>query len=137
MAARMPSPIAVRRPVVRLATAPRRACLSFVGAWTICANVLNATMPICVVALCCSMNEAAAAFAASSRSGAMSFEHMLPDTSMVSTIVVWLAGTLAMAIGRASATTSAAIATANSANGRWRRSRPDPGCASRTSERLE
>ena len=125
MAARMPSPIAVRRPVVRLSSAPRRACRSFVGACTICAKPLNATMPICVVALWCSMNDAAADFAASRRSGVMSFEHMLPETSMARR---------SSSVGRhardgdrpGSARTSAAIAMANSANGRWRRSVPIP-----------
>ena len=83
------------------------------------------------------MNEAAADSAAWSRVGAMSSEHMLPDTSMTSTIVVWLVGTLATAIGRPIPRHRAASATANSANGRCRRSRPEPGCAAWMSERLE
>ena len=83
------------------------------------------------------MNDDAAASAAWRRFGAISLEHMLPDTSMTSTIVVWLVGTLAIATGRPIASPSAASATANRANGRWRRQRPDPGRAAWTSDRLE
>ena len=79
---------------------PESATLSLVGDWTTWAKPLNATIPIWVPEPWCSMNEAAADSAAWSRVGAMSSEHMLPDTSMTSTIVVWLVGTLAIAIGR-------------------------------------
>ena len=83
------------------------------------------------------MNAAAAFSAAMSRLGAMSSEHMLPDTSMTRTIVVWLAGTAAIATGRPTAKASAASAAANSTNGRWRRRRAGPGRAAWTSDRLE
>ena len=137
IAARIPLPIAVRRPVVRLRRAAWSGDLSLVGAWTTWAKPLNATIPICVLEPWWSMNAAAAASAAWSRVGAMSFEHMLPDTSMTSTIVVWLAGTLAIAIGRPMARPRAARATANRANGRCRRRRAEPGCAAWMSDRLE
>ena len=111
--------------------------MSLVGAWTTWAKPLNATIPIWVLEPWCSMNVAAAASAACSRFGAMSSEHMLPDTSMTSTIVVWLAGTLAMATGRPMPRARAASASANSANGRCRRQRAEPGWAAWMSDRLE
>ncbi len=64
MAARIPLPIAVRRPVVRLRSAASSAVLSLVGAWTTWAKPLNATIPIWVLEPWCSMNVAAAASAA-------------------------------------------------------------------------
>ena len=86
---------------------------------------------------CRSMNAAAASSAATSRLGAMSVEHMLRDTSMTIRMVVWLVGTLTTAAGRAIATTMAAADAANSANGRWRRTRDVPGRAAAMSDRLE
>ena len=83
------------------------------------------------------MNCEAAASAASSRLGAMSVAHMLRDTSRARITVVWPAGTLTMAAGRAMARTRLASARTNSANGRWRRIRDERGCATRTSDRLE
>ena len=83
------------------------------------------------------MNEAAAASAASRRLGGMSDEHMLPETSMVRMIVVWLVGTARMTTGRATEMAKAATAAMKSANGTWRRIREDPGMASRTRARLE
>ena len=67
----------------------------------------------------------------------MSVEHMLPDTSIARMIVAWFAGTLSTTTGRPSAITRAARPDANSANGRWRRSREAPGIAARISDRLE
>ena len=83
------------------------------------------------------MKLAAAASAASIRLGAMSVEHMLPETSIVRTIVASFVGTLAITTGRATATARPARATANRANGRWRRMNDEPGSASRIRERLE
>ena len=137
IAARIPLPIAVRRPVVRLCSASSRSERSEVGAWTISAKPLKATIPICVVELCDSTNAAAAASAARSRLGSMSAEHMLPETSIVRMMVVLLAGTATIAAGRATATEVEATAARNSANGRWRRSRDVRGAASRRSETLE
>ena len=73
----------------------RRAALawSLVGAWTTSAKLLKATIPIWVVDACCLMNAAAAASAACrAGSASMSVEHMLPETSIVRMIVVWLVG---------------------------------------------
>ena len=137
MAARMPLPIAVRRPVVRLDRVSRSACWSVVGGWTTAAKPLKATIPICVVALCRLMKSAAAASAASSRLGGMSVEHMLPETSIVRMIVVSFAGKDRIAAGRARATTSEASPRRNRATGRWRRRNDPRGAASRTSDRLE
>ena len=135
--ARMPLPIAVRRPVVRLLIASTRACRSDVGGWITAANPLNATMPIWVSDACPLTNATAASSAAWRRVGSMSVEHMLPDTSMESRMVVWLLGTLRTTTGLASAMTSTAAPAANSANGRCRRRRRRPGAASRISARLE
>jgi hypothetical protein len=83
------------------------------------------------------MKVTAASSAASIRVGAMSVEHMLPETSIVRITVVWFVGTLSTTEGRASATISRATAEASMANGRWRRNRARPGNASRTRARLE
>ena len=135
--ARMPSPMPVLRPVARLSRASISAVRSLVGAWTTSAKLLNATIPNRVVVDWLLMNEAAAVSAACSRLGGMSVEHMLPETSIVRMMVVWFVGTATTATGRAMAKTRAARAATNSANGRWRRSRDDPGSASRTRARLE
>ncbi len=84
-----------------------------------------------------SMNDDAAASAASSRFGGMSVAHMLRETSIARMTVVRPAGTLTTWTGRAIATTRLTSPSANSANGRWRRIRDDPPTASRTSDRLE
>ena len=135
--ARIPLPIAVRRPVVRLRIASTSACWSLVGGWITAAKPLNATSPISDPELWLVTNATAASSAASSRVGSMSVEHMLPDTSIARMIVVWLAGTLSTTTGRPSAITSAATPAANSANGRCRRRRDAPGRAARISDRLE
>ena len=61
-------------------------------------------MPIWVVDPWRSMNDAAAASAASRRLGGMSVAHMLRETSIARITVVWPAGTLTMLTGRAIAT---------------------------------
>ena len=137
IAARIPLPTAVRRPVVRLWSAARSACRSVVGACTISAKPENATMPIWVDDPWLWMNADAAASAAWRRLGGMSEEHMLPDTSIDRMIVVWLVGTLAMTTGRARATMRPARARANRANGRWRRRNDERGRATRMRLRLE
>ena len=137
MDSRIPLPTAVRRPVVRLEMASSSTSLSVVGAWTISAKPANATMPIWVVDPWLWMNRDAAASAASIRLGAMSVEHMLRDTSIARITVVWPAGTLTMAAGRAMASTRLPSASTNSANGRWRRIRDERGRAMWTSDRLE
>jgi len=83
------------------------------------------------------MNDAAACSAASSRLGRMSVEHMLRETSIARTIVVWFVGTLRIATGRAKPTMRNTSASTNAANGRCRRMRERPGSASRTRDRLE
>ena len=137
MEARMPLPIAVRRPVARLPSASRSVSTSVVGGWTSSAKLLNATIPIWVVGPWRSMKDAAAASAAWRRLGATSAEHMLPETSMAMMMLVWFVGTLTMSTGRAAAMARAPAATTNSAKGRCRRTREEPGSASRTRARLE
>src|SRR5450759_5558389 len=75
------------------------------------------------------MNAAAAASAASRRLGGMSEEHMLPETSIVRMIVVWLVGTARMTTGRAIAMIVAPSAAMKRTTGKWRRSRAEPGSA--------
>ena len=108
-----------------------------VGACTISAKPANATMPIWVVDPWRWMNDEAAAWAACSRLGSMSVAHMLRETSRARITVVWPAGTLTMAAGRAIASTRLPSARTNSANGRCRRIRDERGRASWTSDRLE
>ncbi len=81
--------------------------------------------------------DTAASSAAWMRVGSMSVEHMEPDTSIARMIVAWFAGTLSTTTGRPRASTSAATAEANRANGRCRRRREAPGIAARTSDTLE
>src|SRR3954463_4844454 len=92
IAARIPLPMAVRRPVVRLLIADTRSSWLVVGAWTTAAKPLKATMPIWVSAFWPFTNEIAAVSAASRRVGSMSVEHIEPDTSIVRMIVVWFVG---------------------------------------------
>src|SRR3989304_4851852 len=82
------------------------------------------------------MNDSAAALAASRRLGSISVEHLLPETSIARTMVVWPVGTLTMATGRPNAITRLASARRNRANGRWRRRRDGGGSAARTQARL-
>src|SRR5690349_12423758 len=69
IALRIPLPIAVLRPVVRLSTAVSRASWSFVGIWTISAKPAKATTLIWVLGGWLWMNDSAAALAASRRVG--------------------------------------------------------------------
>ena len=67
----------------------------------------------------------------------MSVEHMLRDTSIARMTVACPVGTVAIVIGRPSATTMLASARQSSANGRWRRIQEERGAASRMRPRLE
>src|SRR5262245_7286569 len=89
---RIPLPIAVLRPVVRLSTAVSSASWSLVGGWITSAKPANATMLISRLDVWLWMNESAAASAASRRLGAISVEHMLRETSRARTMVVWPVG---------------------------------------------
>ena len=137
IAARIPLPTAVRRPVVSDRIADTSAFWSVVGGWITAANPLNATIPIWVSAFWFVTKAIAASSAASIRVGSMSVEHMLPDTSIARITVVWFVGTLRTTEGRARASTRTPTAEASRANGRCRRNRARPGAASRTRARLE
>jgi hypothetical protein len=117
--------------------ASRSRSRSDVGGSITAANPLNATSPICVPVGWDSTNATAARSAASRRVGSMSVEHMLPDTSIASTIVVRLLGTLRTTVGLATAMARAATAAATRANGTWRRQLRREGPAARMSARLE
>ena len=133
----IPLPMAVRRPVVRLRIASATSARSAVGTSSTAAKPLNATRPIRVPAGWPSTNAMAAFWAASSRVGSMSVEHMLPETSIARTIVDWLLGTERTTVGRATAMASAATAAATRATGTCRRNRRGEGPAARMSDRLE
>jgi hypothetical protein len=120
---------------VRLRIASSTTSWSTVGGWTSSAKPLKATIPIWAPG-CCSTNCSAAASAARRRVGAMSVEHIDPDTSIARMIVIWLVGTLTMAAGRAAATASTPTATTSSAKGTWRRTPDQRATAGRTRARL-
>ena len=139
MAARIPLPIAVRRPVVRLRRAAWSATLSLVGDWTIWAKPLNATIPIWVLgALVLDERGGRGPRRPGAGSARCRLEHMLPDTSMTRTIVVWLVGT------RGDRDRPADREAQRGERHREQRerqvpppARPEPGCAAWTSDRLE
>ena len=129
-------PIAVRRPVVRLATASSKASVSDVGAWTSWPNPANATTPIWVVASWRWMKSAAARLAACRRLGAMSVKHMLRETSIARMIEVWPEGA-DDGDRPGEATTNEASPEDEQANGQVAPETDDPGDAASTSDRLE
>jgi hypothetical protein len=105
----------VPRSGVNRLIAAMTAALSVTGAWTELPLSLNATTPIWTVGGWRSMNERAAALAASMRVGVKSVAAMLPDTSNARMTVPSKRGTLTAAWGRASATTPIASPTNTSA----------------------
>ena len=108
MEARIAAPIAVPRDVEKLSMASINASLSVVGGTCIPATPANATRPIFVSPSWDSMNLMAACWATVSRLGSTSVEHIDPDTSIASMIVVELDGTGTDACGRAAPTPSVA-----------------------------
>jgi hypothetical protein len=98
---RIAEPIAVPRAVLKLSIASIKASLSVVGGTCRPATPAKATRPILVSPLCDSMKETAACWATVSRLGSTSVEHMDPETSIASMIVVELKGTGTVACGRA------------------------------------
>ena len=133
----IPLPMAVRRPVVRLRIASTRRVRSVVGASMHRGEAAERDEADLRARGLASTKATAACWAASSRVGSMSVEHMLPDTSIARTIVDWLLGTRGRRSGRATATASAATAAATRTNGTWRRQRRLDGPAARMSDRLE
>jgi hypothetical protein len=78
----------------------------------------------------------AASCAATMRVGFTSSTRMLREMSMASTIVDWAHGSASGALGRANENSSSTSAAKISAGGTWRR-QALPGCASRTTCRLD
>jgi hypothetical protein len=105
---RIAEPIAVPRAVVKLSIASINASLSVVGGTCRPATPAKATRPILVCPSWDSMKETAASWATVSRLGSTSVEHMDPETSIASMIVVELDGTGTVACGRAAPTPSVA-----------------------------
>ena len=93
---------------------------STVGDTSTAAVPANATRPRFTPGVSWSANWVAAAWAAASRLGSTSVACMDSDTSMTSTTVARLRGTLASAIGPARATVSTANAAISAAAGRCR-----------------
>ena len=98
---RIAEPIAVPRDVVKLSIASINTSLSVVGGTCRPATPAKATRPILVSPSWDSMKETAAFWATVSRLGSTSVEHMDPETSIASMIVVELDGTGTVACGRA------------------------------------
>src|SRR5512133_3195497 len=105
---RIAEPIAVPRAVVKLSIASINAFLSVVGGTCRPATPAKATSPILVLPSWDSMKETAASWATVSRLGSTSVEHMDPETSIASMIVVELVGTGTVTCGRAAPTPSVA-----------------------------
>jgi len=130
---RIACPIAVPREVVRSGSAASSAAVSVVGGTRRPAIPPKATSPIRAPPGCALMNSAAAFSAAVSRLGCTSVEHIDPDTSSASRIVVELDGTATVACGRAAPSPSTASPSSSRAAGTRRRHRVRPGRAARTS----
>ena len=125
-------PIAVPREVVRFGSAASNASVSSVGGTRTPAIPAKATSPIRAPPGCALMKSAAAFSAAVSRFGCTSVEHIDPETSRASRIVVELAGTATVACGRAAPIPSTARPSSSRAAGTRRRQRLRPGTAART-----
>lgn len=124
--------MAVPRDVVRVGSAASRASVSSVGGTITPATPAKATRPMRAPLGWARMNSAAAFSAAVSRFGRTSVEHIEPDTSRASRIVVELAGTGTEAWGRAAPIASTARPRSSRAVGTRRRQRVRPGRAART-----
>ena len=98
---RIADPIAVPRDVEKLLIAWINVSLSVVGGTCSPATPEKATSPILVLPSWDSMKEIAACWATVSRLGSTSVEHMDPETSIASMIVVESDATGTLACGRA------------------------------------
>jgi hypothetical protein len=125
--------MAVPRDVVRFGSSASSAPVSLVGGTRTPATPAKATSPIFAPPGWALMKSAAAFSAAVSRLGCTSVEHIDPETSRASRIVVELAGTATVACGRAAPTPRAASPSTSRAAGTRRLQRVLPGSAARTS----
>ena len=125
-------PIAVPRCGCRRSIAWNTSSRLSVGGCTSEATPAKVTTPIRVLRGCVCTNARAASCAAASRVGLTSVARMLPDTSIARITVSCCAGSVTVAAGRPTDTSSSAIASRKRAGGRWR-SRPRPGPADSTS----
>ena len=133
MEVRIAEPIAVPRAVVTSSIASISFSVSVVGGTCSPATPAKVTRPILVPPAWDWMNEVAASWATVSRFGSTSVEHMDPDTSIASMIVVELDATGTLACGRAAPTPSVANPSISSRLGISRIQRVRPGSAARTS----
>ena len=115
-------------------SASRRAARSVVGSWTTSVRWSNTIPPTRTFAGTRARNASPAARAAASREGATSVACIEPEWSIASTIAACSAGTACVTCGRASATTSPAIASPASTSGAWRR---QPGPRGTTDARVD
>src|SRR5215212_378608 len=123
MERKMALPMAVLRAVVKLSMALSSEFVLSVGGWINSAKPANATIPTCLPDISLFTKDWAASFAASSRFGGISVEHMLLETSIAMIIMALLDGTTIVATGRASAKTRLARASMKNANGKCLRNR--------------
>ena len=128
----MAEPIAVPRAVEKLLIASISASVSVVGGTCSPATPAKATRPILVPPAWDWMKEIAAFWATVIRLGSTSVEHIDPETSMASMIVVELDATGTVACGRAAPTPSVAKPSISSSVGISRVHRVRPGSAART-----
>ncbi len=129
---RIASPIAVPREVCSVFIAANNLLVSVVGGTSSAATPANATRPIRVPCACELMKFVAAFSAAVMRFGATSVEHIDPDTSSASMIVVEFVDTASFACGRAAPMPSTARPRISRAAGIRRRHSVRPGSAWRT-----
>ena len=116
-----PLPVAVARCSWMRSMAATIASRSSVGGCTSEAVAAKVTTPILVRGEASATNCLAAFCIATRRLGSTSFARMLPEASSAMTMVCFCVGSVTVAVGRAIATISAAIARKNSAGGTWRR----------------
>ena len=135
-AAKIASPVAVDSLSFSEAMARFTGSRSAVGETSTAAVPANATRPRFTPGVSWSANWVAAAWAAANRFGCTSVACMDSDTSMTSTTVARLRGTLASAIGPASATVSTASAAIIAAAGRCRYQPGRRGATRSSSSRL-
>ena len=132
----MPLPIAVPRCSWKRSIAAMMSSLFCVGGCTSAAVPANDTTPMRALRGCSSTNALAATCDAVRRFGSTSAARMLPDTSIARMIVSCCEGSVITAVGRATATNSAASASRNSAGGTCLRQPGPRPSASLTSDRF-
>ncbi len=132
----MPLPVAVPRCSWKRSIAASTSSRLTVGACTTAAVPANETTPTLTSRGRLLTKALAASWEATSRFGLTSSARMLPDTSIASMMVRSASGSTIVAVGRASANSSAPSAASISAGGTWRRQPGPLPSAARATPRL-